>query len=209
MKAAFIAAFVATLAMFGMRGDSAPLATNDRYGHMQMKLEKTWFGFDVAQVNVWFNQATADRMRELAAGKRYTDALAERVARTAMQAEDVHVQVKFLRDASLGEFLDAAHHNLERARDADYISADTFATAWQGVKNDFAAFEKRGFKKGDQLIYRARPGSLETKVLAQDRVLLDRTNKDPGARRSMIASYFAPGTDFRKGLTRSLFQHAG
>lgn len=205
MRSLTVSILLASLALFVVRGDSAPLATNDRYGHMHMKLERTWFGIDVVDVDVWFNQTTADRMRELVAGQRYSDAVAERIARTAMDAEDVHVQVEFLRNARLGEFLDAAHDNLSRARDAGYISKDTFATAWKGVQTDFKPFAKRGFKEGDKLVYRAREDSLQTKVLSGERVLLDITSRDFGARRSMIASYFAPRTDFRKGLTKSLF----
>jgi hypothetical protein len=197
--------FVASLALFVVRGDTAPLATNDRYGHMHMKLERTWFGIDVVDVDVWFNQATADRMRELAAGQRNSEAVTERIARTAMAAEDVHVQVEFLRNARMGEFLDAAHDNLARARDAGYIDKDTFASAWRGVQTDFKPLAKRGFKDGDKLVYRARQDSLETKVLSGDRVLLDVTSHDLGARRAMIASYFAPRTDFRGKLIKSLF----
>ncbi|HEY6036760.1 MAG TPA: hypothetical protein VIV58_20925 [Kofleriaceae bacterium] len=202
-----IPALVASLAvfgMFGMRGDAAPLA-NDRYGHMHMLFEKTWFGIDVARVDVWFDPATRDRFRELAAGQRFSDQVAERVALTALQAQDVDVQVEFLRDVSLGEFFDAARDNLVRARKAGYISNDTFAIAWRGVQTDFAALAKRGLKEGDRLTYRARADSLQTIVTSGKRVLLDVTSRDLGARRSMIASYFAPKSDFRTGLIKSLF----
>lgn len=199
-----MAVFVALLAVFAVHGDAAPLAS-DRYAHMQMKLEKTWFGIDVVRVDVWFDEVTRDRFRELAAGQRYSEPLAERIAGAALEAEDMHVQVEFLRNASLGEFLDAARDNLAHARDAGYISKTTFATSWRGVQSDFAPLAKRGFKKGDRLVYRARADSLQTIVKAGDRVLLDVTSRDFGARRAMIASYFAPGTDFRKGLIKYLF----
>jgi len=204
MRSLSIAALVASLAVFGMRGDAAPLAT-DRYGHMHMLFEKTWFGIDVARVDVWFDQATRDRFRELAAGQRYSDQVAERIARTALQAQDVDVRVEFLRDVSIREFYDAARDNLVRARNAGYISKDTFAIAWRGVQTDFAPLAKRGLEEGDRLIYRARVDSLQTIVMSGNRVLLDVTSHDLGARRSMIASYFAPRSDFRKGLIKSLF----
>ena len=205
MRSPLIAVLLAALAMLVVRADSAPLATGDRYGHMHMTLEKTWFDVDVADVDVWFNQTTADRIRQLATGQRYSNDVAERIARTVMDAEDVHVQVQLLRNASLGDFLDAAHDNLEHARDAGYISKDMFATAWRGAQTDFAPLAKRGLKKGDQIVYRAVVDALQTKVLHGSTVLLDTTSKDPAARRAMIASYFAPGTDFRKQLTKSLF----
>jgi len=201
---AVLIAFVAVLAGRAAQGVSAPLA-NDRYGHMHMKYERTWLGVDVANVDVWFDETTRDGLREIAAGQRYSDQIAERIARKALQARDVYVQVEFLRRAPLGEFLDAARKNLERARDTGYISQDTFASAWTGTRNDFARFAKRGFKKGDRLLYRASPGSLRTTVMAGDRILLDVTTPGEGARRAMIASYYAPRTDFRKGLIEDMF----
>ena len=205
MRSIPVSVLVAVLAVFAARGDTAPLAT-DRYGHMHMKYERTWFKVDVANVDVWVDEATRDRFRELAAGQRYSEQVAERIAQSALQAEDVDVQVEFLRRASLDEFLDAARDNLACARDARYISQDTFASAWRGVQRDFSSFAQRGFKSGDRLRYRAHPGSLQTIVKSGDRVLLDLTSRDVGARRAMIASYFAPGSDFRKGLIKDLFR---
>lgn len=204
MRSLSIAAFVASLAVLGVRGDTAPLAEG-RYAHMHMKYERTWFGIDVAQVDVWFNQATRDRFRDIATGQRYSEPVAEQIARTAMEAEDVVVQVEFLRDIRLGEFLDAARKNLGRARDAGYISKDTFSSSWRGVQTDFAGLSKRGLKDGDRLIYRAHADSLQTTVVSGKQVLVDVVSRDLDARRSMIASYFAPRTDFRKGLIKSLF----
>lgn len=170
-----------------------------------MKYERTWLDVDVARVDVWVDDATRDRFRQLAAGQRYSEQLAERIARAALDADGVVVHVRFLRRAALDEFLEAARDNLVRARNARYISPDTYATAWQNVQRDFARFAERGFKKGDKLIYRAGPGSLRTIVMADERVLLDVTTRDDGARRAMIASYFAPGSDFRQGLIEDLF----
>lgn len=205
MRSVSVAVVVLSLAVSAVHGDAAPVV-NDRYAHMHMKLEKTWFDIDVVNVDIWFDATTGNRFRALVAGERYSDPLAERIARTALEASSVEVQVAFLRKASLREFLEAAHDNLVRARTAGYISNETFATAWRGVQHDFARLRRRGFEKGDRLIYRAYPGSLQTIVMSRDRVLLDVTTRDPGARRSMIASYFAPRSDFRKGLIKDLFR---
>ncbi len=200
-----MALVVALLAVFAARGGTAPVA-NDRYGHMHMKYERTFLGIDVANVDVWVDSATRDRLRQLAAGQRYSDPLAEQIARTALEAPDMSVQVQFLRDADLGEFLDAARKNLERARNAGYITPDTFATAWAGVKKDFAGLAQHGFHEGDVLRYHARPNFLQTTVTSDNRVLLDVTSNEEGSRRAMIASYFAPRSDFRKGLIADLFR---
>src|SRR5262245_13407310 len=204
MRSMPIAVLLAGAVLAG-RDDSAPTA-KDRYGHVHMKYERTFLGVDVANVDVTFDAATREQLAALAAGQQYSDQLAERMARTALDAKNVSVQVQFLRSASLKEFLDAAHKNLERARDAGYISQSTFATAWANVQRDFAGLANRGFKKGDRLSYRATPDSLRTTVVAGNRVLLDVTSPGADPRRAMIASYFAPRTDFRSGLIHSVFR---
>lgn len=204
MRSMSIAVLLAGAVLAG-HADSAPPAT-DRYGHMHTKYEKTFLGIDVANVDVTFDAATRERFAALAAGQRYSDQLAERMARTALEAKTVSVQVEFLHSASLKEFLDAAHKNLQRARDAGYISQSTFVTAWANVQRDFAVLANRGLKKGDRLIYRATPGSLHTTVVAGDRVLLDITSPGDDPRRAMIASYYAPRTDFRAGLIKNVFR---
>ena len=205
MRSRSIAAAVVPLLM-SLAVHAEPTRSDpDRYGHMHMVLEKTWFKVDAARVDVWFGPETRDLLQQIAAGQAYSDERAEQVAKTAMQAQDVTVQVEMLRNASLGEFLDSAKGNLEHARDARYITPDTFAASWQNVQKDFAPLAKRGLKKGDRMVYRARGDTLQTTVTADDKVLLDLSSDDPHARPAMIASYFAPKTDFRDKLIKSLF----
>ena len=51
------------------------------------------------------------------------------------------------------------------------------------------------------------PDTLRTVVIsAGGQVLLDRSENDQGTRRVVLASYFAPGSELREPLLRSLFQ---
>jgi hypothetical protein len=193
--------------LLAARADSAPpAAAADRYGHMHMKYEKTFLGIDVANVDVTFDAPTRERFAALATGQPYSDQLAERMARTALEAQNVSVVVQFLRNASLKDFLQAAHKNLERARDAGYISPTAYATAWANVQRNFSVLAGRGLKKGDRIMYRATPSSLRTTVMAGNRTLLDVTSPGEDPRRAMLASYFAPRTDFRAGLIKNVFR---
>jgi hypothetical protein len=177
------------------------------YSRMGMKYEKTFLGVDVAQVDVQFDDRTQAQLRRLAEGHEYSDELGAKIAQVALGADNVLVQLRFLRNVSFSDYLDGARRNLTRARDAGLISERGFAGSWQRVNESFGRFKERGFKKGDRIYYRAHPGSLRTTVVASSgEVLLDVTVDDPEARLSMLGGYFAPGSDFRKPLVRSLFR---
>jgi hypothetical protein len=55
------------------------------------------------------------------------------------------------------------------------------------------------------VLYEARPGTLRTVAVTRaGRVLVERTDKDPASSRVVLASFFAPGTDYRELLLNSL-----
>jgi hypothetical protein len=75
------------------------------------------------------------------------------------------------------------------------------------LPNAFAAVKERGYKEGDRVLYRVKPDSLRTVVVAKDgAVLVDKTDQDKEALRVVLASYFAPKSDFREPLLKSFFK---
>jgi len=71
----------------------------------------------------------------------------------------------------------------------------------------FAFIKDRGVKKGDEIIYRVRPEGLRSVYRsAAGQVLLDRFEAGRKPTLGMFASYFAPGSDFRELLIKSLFK---
>ena len=177
------------------------------YSSMHMLLEKTILKIDVATVDVRFGKKAQRRFAELARGKEYTDALGQQLASVATQAEQALVQMRFERDVSLDRWMGVVRENLQQARDAGLISAKLQQRVSQGLPKWFAALRERGYKKGDRLLYRIRPNSLRTAVTATNgQVFVDMHDKDKEAPRVVLASYFAPGSDFRKPLLRSLLK---
>jgi len=177
------------------------------FARMSMLYEKTFLGIDVARIDVQFDQRTQEQLRQLAQGESYSNELGAKLARVALDAQEVLVQLRFLRNVSLSDFLDGARRNLTRARDAGIISDRGYAGSWQRVNEAFGKLGKRGFREGDRIYYRAHPSGLRTTVVARSgEVLLDVTVDDPEARASMLGGYFAPGSDFRKPLVKSLFR---
>jgi hypothetical protein len=203
---------VGSLAVGTVRAEPVPsLKSKDLaqgpYSSMHMLLEKTFLKVDVLTVDVRFGKSAHARLAELARGKSYSEALGRQAAKIAISADDALVQLHFVRDVALDQWMDAVRENLEQARVAGLISAKTEKRMGQGLPSWFAPIAERGYQKGDRLLYRLRPGSLRTVVVtAQGKVLVERRDRDKDALRVVMASYFAPGSDFRKPLLRSLFK---
>jgi hypothetical protein len=186
---------------------NSPELGQGEYSSMHMLLEKTLLNVDVLTVDVRFGKAAHAKLTELARGKQYSEALGKQVADVAIRTDDALVQLKFARDVSLDMWMDAVFDNLEQAKDAGLISAKLQQRVKEGLPTWFGALKERGYLKGDRVLYRVRPDSLRTVVVsAEGKVLMDKTDKDKDAPRVVMSSYFAPKSDFRELLLKSLFK---
>ena len=186
--------------------DSPDLARGP-FASMHMLLQKTILSINVATIEVRVDKPTQTRLAGIASGQQYSEALAQQLANVAIGAERAVVQMHFKRDIGLNRWIGVVRENLEQARKAGLISADLERQVGQGLPQWFAALKDRGYEKNDRLVYAVAPDSLRTVVVsAGGQVLVDRTDREPGARRVVMASYFAYGSEFREPLLRSLFQ---
>jgi hypothetical protein len=95
--------------------------------------------------------------------------------------------------------------NLEQAREAGLITKDVEQQVSRGLPDWFGALRERGYEKGDRLTYTIGADSLRTAVASNNGpVLVDRVDRGPISRRVVLASYFAPKSEFREPLLRSL-----
>lgn len=197
----------ATLADGALPSLDSPELAQGPYAYMHMLLQKTILSINVATIEVRVDKPTQTRLAGLAHGQTYSDALAQQLANVAIGAERAAVQMRFKRDISLNRWIGVVRENLEQARKAGLIGADLEHQVGQGLPQWFAALKDRGYEKNDRLVYAVGPGSLRTVVVsAGGQVLVDRTDVEPGARRVVMSSYFAYGSEFREPLLRSLFQ---
>ncbi len=208
-----LACLLVSLAV-GTRAAAAPLPSLDSnelaegpYSSMHMLLEKTFLKIDVLTVDMRFGKEIHPRLVQLARGNAYSDALGDQVAQVAIGADDALIQLRFVRDVAFDQWTDSVRENLQQVRAAGLITAKVQQQVSQGLPQWFAPLRKRGYKENDRFLYRVRPDSVRTAVVAADgKVLVDRTEKDEHAPRVVMAGYFAPGTDFREPLVRSLFE---
>ena len=186
--------------------DSGDLAQGP-HSSMRMILKKTFLRINVATIDVRFDRQAQSRFAELARGKPYSDALADALAPVAIAAGRAVVQMRFNRNVSLDRWVGVVRENLDQARNAGLIAAALAQRVGQGLPQWFAALRERGYQEGDRLIYAVAPDSLRTVVVsAGGQVLLDRVDQEQDLRRVVLASYFAPGSDFRQPLLRSLVE---
>jgi len=186
--------------------DSPELAQGP-YSSMHMLLQKTVLKIDVATVDVRFDKATQARCADLARGQQYSYPFDAQLAAKAIGASRAVVQMQFVRDVPLNRWIGVVRDNLELAREAGLIGRDIEQRVASAIPQWFAPLQERGYQKGDKLIYAISPDTLRTVVVsAGGQVLLDLTEREAGARRVVMPSYFAPKSDTRERLIRSLLE---
>ena len=179
---------------------------DEPYGAMRMLYERTIFKVDVLTLEVRFGPETAARLQALAQGRRRTGALADSIAAAALDAEEVFIRLRFERNVSLGQFLDGVRGNTRAARDAGIITPEEYEQVSSSLPVWYEFLAERGIKDGDEMLYRIRGDSLHTRYrTVEGDVPLNQLDVGDFRRRSVLGGYFAPGSEFRKGLIASLF----
>ena len=177
------------------------------FSYMHMLLQKTILKINIATIEVRVDKPTQNRLTGLLSGQSYSEGLAQQLAHGVVSAERAVVQMQFKRDISLDRWMGFTRDNIEQARKAGLITADLEKRVSQALPQSFAAIKSRGYEKGDRLIYSIAPGGLRTAVVsAGGQAFIDRMDTEQGAQRVVLAAFFAPGSDFREPLLRSLLE---
>lgn len=185
--------------------DTAGLAAGP-FARMEMLLERTIFRVDVLTLRVRLGPEDARRVERLAAGRDYSKALADSLAPVAAGSTDAFARIEFQRGIRLGQFVSSVRGNMRKARDAGYLTEEEYRKIADALPGWFAFLRERPIRRGDELLYRIRGDSLRTVFRTADgEVLLNQTDVGPERRLAVLGSYFAPGSDFREKLIRSLF----
>ena len=184
--------------------DTAALA-HGPYGRMEMLLEKTIFRVNVLTLTVRLGPDDAARIAALAGAGPVSPTTRDSIARIAARSTDAFARLEFRRTVSLGQFVDAIRTNLGKAVGDGFLSEADARRIGDALPRWFSFLEERKIHEGDRILYRIRGDTLHTVFLSADgEVLLDQTDVGPERRLAVLGSYFARGSDFRKGLLRSL-----
>lgn len=180
------------------------------YGSMEMMLEKTWFQFDVVRVRIDFPPEVGRQFERVVAGRTFSSELADSVASVALGAPRLQIRVKYQRSVSLDRYMEAVRSNLGAARDAGVVSEDDYRAIADSLAEWYRPLADRGFRRGDLLHYDVTGDTVDVSVIGPEGETLY-THRQVGrpGRLGVLGGYFAPGTDFREPLVRSLVRRRG
>ena len=186
--------------------DTAPFPQRS-FSHMSALLEKTLFKVDVLTLDVRVDSRTAGRLQSLAEGADYSDHIAGAVSRTVLTAPEVWVRMVFLRGVSQKQFLNGIKDNMKTALEAGLIDTEYYEDTLDNLPEWYDFLEDRRIQKGDAMVYYVHGDTLDSTYHGTDGdVLLDMRRQNPKSRYGVLGSYFAPRSDFRKNLVRSLLE---
>jgi hypothetical protein len=198
--------FVAGLARAGeMHVPSATGLGHGRYAQMHMVVHKTVFRLDVVSVDLWFSTGTRDRLATLAEGHGYSELLAGRVTQAVLEADEAFVRLRFERDVDYERCLDELKGGLQSAYQAGLMQAAEYRSGVAWLSRVFSAVAQRGFRRRDQIVWRADPKSLDVALVSgEGKPLLSQVVQGDKPSRTLLAGYFVPGSSTRELLVRSL-----
>jgi hypothetical protein len=178
------------------------------YGRMHVRVQKTFLKINVATLDIQFGPRTRDHFAAVAKGQQYSEQLAEQIARIAQSSDDALIRLRFERNIPYSRWIDDVRNTLKLSHKAGVVDERSYERAKAELPRLFSVVEARGFRKGDQLLWRVRPSSLRIVLLSsQNAVLLDHTADGTAPARMVLAGYFSPGIDCREALIRSLLEH--
>jgi hypothetical protein len=201
IRTASIACLVLPVLASGAAGQTT--APWQAHAHLQSVLEKTFLRIDVLALDLCVDSATAATIASLTMAPR-TRALEDSVARTILDANRVEGRLRFLRDVSYSQFLGGIMDEQKHAVDAGLLADSTRRNVSASLPDWFSFLENRNIRESEQLAYGIHGDSVRTTYLdLAGEHLLDRVDTGPWRRASVLTTWVAPGSGFRKGLMQS------
>ena len=202
--------FALVPAVVTAQGSPEPgMLPDTRGATMAYLVERTILKVDVLVLTVRVDGATAGDLSSLLdSHEKYDRSQEEQVAEIVSGASEGVAQIEFLRNITLKQFLEGVDEDMGSALDAGWIQQETFSGITGGLPEWFAFLAERGIKKGDILTYHASGDSLRTTYLetGNPELSFDRTDVGEENVAALWGGYYAPGSSFREGLTRSLWK---
>jgi len=202
------AILVVNLAAAGCGGGAGGLAPAPADGccrELVAVLEASILKIDVMRVRLRVDDATASALQALVGSAPRSPALEDRVSAIYLDSRSASVDTEFLMGMSGGMFLDnttkafrgMASDSLLGGAEAETLSAE--------ARSRFAFLTAAGVKPADRLRYELSGDTVTTSYTRAGQMLMHDKQVGDRYRRALLASYFAPSSDFRRGLLDDVF----
>lgn len=200
-RLALAVTLLASLATHGAAQEG--VSAGPPHSHMRTILEKTFLKVDVLALDVCVDAETARRIAIYTSATR-TRALEDSITRAVLDASSVTGRIRFLRNVSYSQFIGGIMDEQKHAVEAGLLADSTRRNVSASLPEWFSFLENRDIREDEQVVYRIRGDSVRTTYvdLAGER-LLDRVDTGLWRRTSVLATWYAPGSGFRKGLMQS------
>ncbi len=197
-------------------GDPAPASLNldassladGPYSEMSMVYQKgiLFISVDVLDLEIRFGPDATRQFQSVLEGRdEVSSKLEQKIVSAAFSADNVLVEIQFLRDIDLQRFIQEARRNTKRAYDAGMIDESELKRVDQNLPEWYASLRGRNIRENDRMFYRIQHQSMRTVFLGVDgKVYVDQVDQGESAGRTMLAGYLAPGSGFRSELIESL-----
>lgn len=172
--------------------------------HMRTILEKTFLKIDVLSLDLCLDRDAAARIAGFLA-QRNGNPADDSVTQVAIDAHDALGRIRFLRDVRYDQFLDGIVEEQRNAVKAGLLDDSTHGAVRASLPEWFSFLENRDIKEGDEVVYDITGDTIRTTYVDADGVvLMERIDTGPSRRRSVLVTWVARGSGFRKGLLASL-----
>jgi len=174
------------------------------FSRMHAVLEKTIFKVDVLALDLCLDSTTAAVIGQFATGPRSGER-DDSIARAVIGASRAIARIEFLRDISFSQFADGIGEEQKKAVEAGLLADSTHRMVADSLPHWFAFLENRRIRDGDMVFYDFNGDTLRTVFLGVNgEILMDRIDQGRERRTSVLATYVAPKSGFRRGLLQSL-----
>lgn len=168
--------------------------------------EATILQIDVMRLRVQVDDATAGALAEAVRGAPRSAALEREVARQYRAAREATLDMEFLHGVSGETFLEHTLKALQELVGDGAITKADADTLSREVSERFAFLGAAKVRPGDRLQYRVKADTVWTTYTRGDTVLKVDRHAGNRFREYILATYFAPSSDFRRGLLDQIFR---
>jgi hypothetical protein len=169
-------------------------------------LEASILKINVMRVRLQVDEATASALQALVGSTPRSAALEAQVAAIYLEARTASVDTEFLMGMSGGMFLDNTVKAFRGMVSDSLMSSAEAETLSAEARTRFAFLTAAGVRPADRLRYELSGDTVTTNYTRAGQTLMQDRQVGGRYRRALLASYFAPSSDFRRGLLDDVFK---